>query len=426
MKVVQFFLSMTIAVLVLVFGIQHALAEDPIGHGNSETSLPIFGTVRNAEGQAIPDATITLEPEDAKTKISLKGVSDKDGRFRIKIILKRTWSGWILLVLLIPGVAGLLVAAVKEWHEKRKESKFNHADSEEDEARQGKVTQWSEEGQDTEAGKSASGKQHDNRFLVAFFNGLIWMGSLAVLAWLVDPVSEGISLFDQELTFDFYVPILGFIGALLYVLDLCRRGREDIPRGTEFGMRLIMGPYVAIMMVLLFGENLQFVDLHSPVAKAALAFFSGLLVVIALQGLIERGNEWLGRLRQRHRYEPSEVAKKFDLNQEEDLKLRKVGVLHLIQIRDCDEDKLREEVRKVGFDENLAVAFRKQLEEERLKKSLGDMVQARLKNIGVKTIQELSHLKDESLAKIADVDPPLELEDLKTFRDQAKKLAKPQ
>ena len=105
-------------------------------------------------------------------------------------------------------------------------------------------------------------------------------------------------------SFELYIPILGFVGALLYVLDLCRRGREDIPRGTEFGMRLIMGPYVAIVMVLLFANNLGFVDFTSPLARATLAFFSGLLVVVAHQGLIERGNETLGRWRRNSRYMP--------------------------------------------------------------------------------------------------------------------------
>jgi hypothetical protein len=247
-----------------------------------------------------------------------------------------------------------------------------------------------------------------------------------LLAWLSEPYSKGIYFFDPEFKFDFYVPILGFIGALLYVLDLCRRGREDIPRGTEFGMRIVMGPYVAIVMVLLFGNNLQFVDLESPIAKGTVAFFSGLLVVIALQGLIERGNEWLGRWRRKSRYEPSDVAKKFGLTEEEDLRLRKAGILHLPQLREGDERELKIEAEKAGFDENLIVDFKKRLmKQQDLRELVGDSVTARLEDISIETIREFSQLTDRPLKEVAEPRPSLDVERIKVLRDEARKLVQP-
>jgi hypothetical protein len=83
----------------------------------------------------------------------------------------------------------------------------------------------------------------------------------------------------------------------------------------------VLAPYVAIVIVIFFGGTFTFIQLTNLESQAALAFFSGFLVVLFLQGLTERGNELLGQWRSDNRYESSEIARKFGLDREEDLKL---------------------------------------------------------------------------------------------------------
>jgi hypothetical protein len=396
MRHVQGILCSIMTFVIILLSGQFALAQEPGSKNEGLPTLDLCGVIRNAEGTPIPNGMIIIEQGKSDTKVVRKGVSDKEGRFCIKAvsqgpatitfeaygydtlrehgvqlvkgmdlskILQWRWSWWVLLLLLMPGVVALGLAAGKEYWEKRMKASDKPADSGKEKTQQGKGGQNSGAEKD-KAREGCESEQHrENRFLIAACSGLTWMVTLALLGWLVAPGYQGIYLFHPSFVFEFYVPILGFIGALLYVLDLCRRGREDIPRGTEFGMRLIMGPYVAIIMVVLFGNDLNIVNLQSTSAKGALAFFSGLLVVIAIQGLIERGNEWLGKWRRESRYQPSEIAKEFQLDQEEDLKLRKVGIKHLIQIRERGEKDLREEFKKAELDESLVIGFKKKLEE---------------------------------------------------------------
>ena len=410
--------------------------------------IDLGGILTGADGKPVANAKVTIM-QDAKTVRA--AVSNKEGRFSVrgvspglsditfsapgystieekgvvleeKMDLSRTLQeksagGWWALLLLVPGVLGLWVAYLKEAREKSQNKKKNNSGR----SNEGRT---STEDPKTSGGGSVLEPQLENRFTVAVLSGLIWLGTLVLLARFGELGSGGVykvSLFHQSLAFDFYIPILGFVGALLYVLDLFRRGSEAFPKGTEFGMRLIMGPYVAIVMVALFGNDLGLMDLTSPIAKGVLAFFSGLLVVVALQGLTERGNEWLGRWRQEARYEPSEIAKTFGLSKEEDLTLRKAGMRFLIQLRGRKEDELRAEVRKVGFDENLALGFKTQLEKEQLRTAIGDFVWERLKEIRVNTVEEFAHLDDAKLQEIAGMDPKLQVDGLENLRDKAKK-----
>ncbi|MCP4369416.1 MAG: carboxypeptidase regulatory-like domain-containing protein [Deltaproteobacteria bacterium] len=390
-----------------------------------EKSIDVGGTLTNANGNHIPNANITIVQGGTDAKTVRKAVSDKDGTFSIKSVktnvetityeasgyttieerevrmrdnmdLSQTLQtesvgGLGLLLLLFPGVSGIAVYAVKK--------------------------------------RFAEGENILDRFMVALVNSLIWAFTLAGLWYCLGLYRYGtnkLQLFHPSMTFEFYVPFLGFLGSLLYVFDLFRQGGRvttneegDMPKGKEFGMRLIMGPYVAIVMVVLFTQDFSFINLTSSTGKGILAFFSGLLVVVALQGLIERGNEWLGRWRRKSGL--TEIAEKFDLNPEDDNKLIKAGIRYKVQLRDCKDDDLREIVRKVGFDENLAVDFKRVLEVEQLRKTIGEMIWDRVKKINVKTIQDFALLTDASLEQVSLKD--ISIEDLKTFRDNARKFS---
>lgn len=425
MRYLQVILSI-IAIIILVSCVQYASAEDQTQPKESTSLLDIYGILTSVEGEPIPNVIVTIEQGEPEAKIVRKAVSDKNGKFSIKSlrpdiatitfevqgymiikergvqlideidlsrVLKRESVGgiWILL-LFIPGVLSLFVYAVKTIFEKIEVENIL------------------------------------DRFVVALINGLIWAGTLAGLWYVQGHYSDGpykLQFFHANMTFEFYVPVLGFLGSLLYVFDLLRqggqaitKGKEEVLKGKEFGMRIIMGPYVAIVMVVLFTQDFNFINLTSPAGKGILAFFSGLLVVVAFQGLIERGNEWLGKWRRKSG--ESEIAKKFDLSKIEALILQKSGMCHLIQLRDCKDDELREMVRKVGFDENLAIGFKRILEEEQLKETIGKRVWDKLKKIKVETIPDFALLSIESLENFAK-EEDICTENLKAHWGQAKK-----
>lgn len=319
---------------------------------------------------------------------------------------------WVSLLLLAPGVLGLWVAAALE---RRQAAKHNGGREEAGAAEANEP--------ETEPAEGVAQSPAENRFFVAALAGTIWAATLVALAWAAPatPPWGQVFFFDPKLTFPLFVPIFGFIGALLYVLDLSRRGREDIPKGTEFGMRLIMGPYVAIVMVVLFGKDLGLVRLNSDIGQAALAFFSGLLVTLAFQGMIEKGQEVLGRWREKARYAPSEIAKRFNLSSDEDLLLRKAGLTRIVQLQERSEATLRDEVRKVGFDEHLALAFKKEIARDLLVKKIGPLARARFaKDANANSIEDIAHLNDEALDKIAKNGAGLGKQDLLALRDGAK------
>jgi hypothetical protein len=335
-----------------------------------------------------------------------------------------TAAAWVSLLLLVPGALGLWVAAAKEWLVAAREAN-NPGRSRE------KLEENTEQAVTSpEAAPAAVASQTplENRFFIAAIAGMIWAATLALLASFATPTGTpgtDVYFFDPGLTFPLFVPIFGFIGALLYVLDLSRRGREDIPKGTEFGMRLIMGPYVAIVMVVLFGKNLGLVKLDTVIGQAALAFFSGLLVTLAFQGMIEKGQEMLGRWREKARYVPSEIAKQFDLTPDEDSLLRKAGLSRIVQLQEYPEKELIDAVRKVGFDEHLAVGFKKQVERDLLAKKIGALAREQFaKDANAKSIEDIAHLNDETLDKIAKSDGRIKMQDLVDLRDQAETILK--
>lgn len=317
---------------------------------------------------------------------------------------------WHVLLLLIPGILGLAAAYIKECYASRAPGRGARGDATTSDA----------------DGDRSSGAKHESRFAIAMVSGLIWGVTLTLLIWQGEVGAEGglsLRLLHPALEVELYVPILGFVGSLLYILDLSRRGYEDIPKGTEFGLRLIMGPYVAIVMVVLFGENLGIIDLTEPTARAALAFLSGLLVVSALQGLIERGQEQLGKWRrQASGYTPSELATRFNLNSDEDLALRSAGLQYPMQLRDYGTHELQTLVRQTGFDPRLAAGMKRTVEKEQLEAALGDLVWDRLKKIGVRTLEGFGLLDPSTLEQLAQDDPKVDAEALKEVQKRVKAL----
>lgn len=306
---------------------------------------------------------------------------------------------YVPFILLIPGLFGLLCAVVRDWSSRK----------------QGGGSKGSE--------AETEGRQ-ENRFLMALCNATIWILTLLLLAFLG---FRELHFFSSELKFEFYVPILGFLGALLYMFHMFHRGEEKIPKGKEFGMRILLAPYVAIIVVVLFGRNLGLVDLESTAGRGTLAFFSGLLVIAFLQQIIEKGQERLGRWRESSRYEASEIAEAFDLSLEEDLKLRKGDLRYLVQLEQYNEEQLREKARKIGFDEHLLVGLKKKCPEVRLKNKIGGLVWGKLEKIGVREIEDFAQLSDQALDGLneGEAQPKIDLTILKNLRDRAREICLP-
>lgn len=214
--------------------------------------------------------------------------------------------------------------------------------------------------------------------------------------------STTLSILDSDLEFRPFVPFFGLLGAMVFVMDLFR-GKKTLDIGTEFAMRLVLGPYVAIVMVVLFEDNIRFVDLSGPKAQAALAFLSGFLVVLFLQGVTERGNELLGRWREGARYQPSEIAKKFGLDMRDDQRLRQdANLKYLGQLRTLPDAALKEKGKDAGLGEGLLVEFKRQLEAERLEGMLGAEAWEKLGTEGLKSAKDVAALTPQRLSEIAD------------------------
>jgi hypothetical protein len=379
------------------------------------------GKLLDIKDKAVPNGQVVV----AKNKATYKAVTDQNGEFSLilpttgpfdveysadgfmplsetGIIVKHDMSitkrikresvggEWIVLIAL-PGLLGLLVAGGAEWFRVKKQAISLAV----------------------------------RRLMVSLVNGLIWAGVLAYIwVWVADKGAvTKIQLFHHDLTFEFYVPMLGLFGALLYVFDLLRSRSNDEFKSKEFGMRIIMAPYVAIVMAALFGNDLKFIDLSSHTGQGALAFFSGLLVIVALQGLIERANEFLGRWRRKTGYKPSPIADRFKLSEAEDLQLRRIAIRHPGQLIERDAGLLKEDARKVGFDESLIDWMMREVDREQLHSDVGDIVWKRLALLKVKNLQEYANLEDNPIHQVADNEKPaLSKQRLLGLRDRARQL----
>ena len=118
--------------------------------------------------------------------------------------------------------------------------------------------------------------------------GLVFFG---LWLWMNIRRIESVTFFDTNLSFSLFVPVCGFLGALVFAMDLVQHKHPSINTFRELAMRVVLAPYVAMIIVIFFGGTFTFIQLTTLESQAALAFFSGFLVVLFLQGLTERGNE---------------------------------------------------------------------------------------------------------------------------------------
>jgi hypothetical protein len=224
---------------------------------------------------------------------------------------------------------------------------------------------------------------------------------LVLWLWMRQEKIESLTFFDTGLSFSLFVPACGFLGALVFVIDLFQRGHQEVNAFREFAMRLVLAPYVAIIIVIFFGGTFTFIQLTNLQAQAALAFFSGFLVVLFLQGLTERGNEVLGQWRSDNRYEPSEIARRFKLDREEDLKLRKANLKYLAQLQALPEADLRVLGRQTDLGEGFLVALQRRVSPEHSHACLGQETWAKLNQEGVWTVWDVALLTPERLEQIS-------------------------
>jgi len=226
---------------------------------------------------------------------------------------------------------------------------------------------------------------------LVFFGLWLWMNLRSI---------ESLTFFDTNLSFSLFVPVCGFLGALVFAMDLVQQKHPSITTFRELAMRVLLAPYVAMIIVIFFGGTFTFIQLTNLESQAALAFFSGFLVVLCLQGLTERGNEILGQWQSSNRYEPSEIALAFKLGMEEDLKLRKANLKYLVQLQALPEADLRALGRQTDLGEGFVVALQRQLSPEYLQAQLGPETWLKLHEEGVKTIWDVALLPPERLEHI--------------------------
>jgi hypothetical protein len=253
---------------------------------------------------------------------------------------------------------------------------------------------------------------------------VLWGATFAALWFLLKSrEGSGLHFFHPTLSFALSVPIFGFIGAMLFVIDFFRTGTgaQSAPDYREFALRLVLGPYVAIVMVLLLGGAFQVIDLTKLGSQATVAFFSGFLVVLALQTLAEKGNELLGQWRATTRYEPSEIARQFNLQMEEDGKLQKAHLKYLEQLRALTKDELRTMAIHTELGEAFLVGLQKRLQEQDLLARLGAETWAKLNQEGIRTIGDAALLSPERIQQVATTQQ-IDREALAAFSEGCKKV----
>jgi hypothetical protein len=206
------------------------------------------------------------------------------------------------------------------------------------------------------------------------------------------------------------------------VIDVFLKEKQDAKTSMEFVLRLVLGPYVAIVMVLLFSNTFNFIQVSNHLeAQATVAFFSGFLVVLVLQSLSEKGNELLGQWRSASRYEPTEIARTFHLAVEEDLRLKKVNLKYLDQLRVLKKEDLVHMAKQSDLGEGFLLGLRNQVLLENLKARIGIGVWKKLGEEEISSVWDLAPLtpaRIQELSQKHDIDPAV----LTKYSDDAKEL----
>jgi hypothetical protein len=263
----------------------------------------------------------------------------------------------------------------------------------------------------------------DASSILIFTSLVVWGVTFLILWWaLRDKTSNNLHYFHPGLSFPLAVPVFGFLGSLLFVMDVFLKGKQDANTSMEFVLRLVLGPYVAIVMVLLFSNTFNFIQVSNHLeAQATVAFFSGFLVVLVLQSLSEKGNELLGQWRSASRYEPTEIARTFNLAMEEDLKLKKINLKYLDQLRVLAREDLIQMARQSDLGEGFLLGLRNQAVLQNLKARIGAEVWKKLGEEGISNVWDLAPLTPARMHELSqkhDIDPTV----LTKYSDEAKNL----
>jgi len=273
--------------------------------------------------------------------------------------------------------------------------------------------------------QSADEHSKDATSILIFTSLVIW-GATFFILWLAlrGKTSNTLHYFHPLLSFSLAVPVFGFLGSLLFVIDVFLKGKQDADTSMEFVLRLVLGPYVAIVMVLLFSNTFNFIQVSHPLeAQATVAFFSGFLVVLVLQSLSEKGNELLGQWRTTSRYAPTEIARVLKLDMDEDLKLKKLNLKYLDQLRVLEREDLIQMAKQSDLGEGFLLALKNQAQLENLKARIGEEVMNKLKQDGILTVWDLAPLTEARIQELSqkhNIDPAV----LTKFSDEAKELLK--
>ena len=427
-----------VVIIMLMIPYSSVFSADEVTACPDDAAYVLIGKVTDSKNAPIPNAVVTVNQGVTERKaVTSNEEGDQKGTYRVECLGPARFSisfsapgfstitekgrnitggttslskalaiesigGLWLLALFVPAVMGLVVSLFATRH-------------------RGKAGR----GADDDGATSSGEQELAIRLTVALWNGLFWSAVLMLIWWkaLLPNNIYKMQLFSPNLTFDFYVPLLGLFGALLYVFDVFRARDDDRFKGKEFGMRIVMAPYVAIVVVALFGRDFEFMDLTSHTGQGALAFVSGLLVVAFLQGIIERTNEFLGRWRRsRMDYKPSPLATKFDLSEEEDLEFRRAGIRLPEQLQSREESELVVAGKSQDFDAGLALTLKRRLEYEELRNKIGAVAGGRLPAVVAESVDAFGALQDEALQKAANVEPKLEISVLQKLRDASKEL----
>lgn len=333
-------------------------------------------------------------------------------------------AGWFPpgLILLMPA---FVVLGYRAYYELRVGEPTHAGNDKPGERQEGQVAGTGEAAtgsapQEDEADRTKTRKDPNAIMIIVAL--LVWLATFLALH-LSQGNTDSLPFFHTALSVPLYVPVMGFLGSVIFVADLFRSGREDFSRSKEFAMRLVLGPYVAIVMVMLT-DNFGLINQQGTAvaSRATLAFFSGFLVVLALQALSERGNELLGRWRAQYRYEPSELAKAFDLPREMDLQLRGVALQKLRQLRTLAPESLRERAKLAGLDLDFLRTLQKETGLVLTRRQLSEQTWNRLKKHGVETVRDLALLETRTVEEIAEREA-LDKQALKTFQAACRHVA---
>jgi hypothetical protein len=147
--------------------------------------VDLAGKLTDPNDQPLANTTVQFHLYDT----TYKAITNELGEYVIENVnLSKSLKEWYIpFFLLIPGIFGLLGAMIKDWRDRKK-------------------------GGDLKKQVAEAAILKENQFLMALGNAIVWAVTLFALALLG---VRRLHFFSPQLGFEFYVPILGFLGALL-------------------------------------------------------------------------------------------------------------------------------------------------------------------------------------------------------------------